>query len=105
MSPDTGPDQGDEPSDKDNLLRAAELLDGVDAGGLPNPHDERVRRWRDQLRSAATAAAGGGTDPVTVDDALEQGVCPWCDDYEGDGVAQHASSAHPDRWAEHRGTD
>jgi hypothetical protein len=42
------------------------------------------------------------TDTVPVDDAIEQGVCPWCDDYEGDAVAQHASSAHPDEWADYK---
>lgn len=37
-------------------------------------------------------------------DLIEEGTCPWCveedadDPYEGDGVPQHASSAHPDEW-------
>jgi hypothetical protein len=33
---------------------------------------------------------------------IEEGVCPWCDPddrYEGDGVPQHASSAHSEAWA------
>jgi len=42
------------------------------------------------------------TDTVPVDDALEQGVCPWCDDYEGDAVGQHASSAHEEKWSEYK---
>jgi hypothetical protein len=36
---------------------------------------------------------------------IEVGVCPWCpveDRYEGDHVGQHASSAHPDEWAEYK---
>lgn len=33
---------------------------------------------------------------------IESGECPWCDDYDGDLVAQHASSAHPDLWSEYR---
>jgi hypothetical protein len=41
----------------------------------------------------------GGGDSVAA--AIEAGVCPWCDDYEGDAVAQHASSAHSDKWAAH----
>jgi hypothetical protein len=32
-------------------------------------------------------------------DPVENGVCPWCEDYEGEHVGQHASSAHPDKWA------
>ena len=39
--------------------------------------------------------------PETLADAVESGVCPWCDDYEGDHVGQHASSAHPDAWDEY----
>jgi len=42
----------------------------------------------------------GPSDPVTFDvaDTIEAGKCPWCDDYEGDNVGMHASSAHPDEW-------
>jgi len=42
----------------------------------------------------------GPPDPVTFDvaDTIEAGRCPWCDDYEGDAVGQHAASAHPDKW-------
>ena len=25
-------------------------------------------------------------------------VCPWCDEYDGEHVGRHASSAHPKRW-------
>jgi hypothetical protein len=35
---------------------------------------------------------------------IGEGVCPWCppdDRYEGDHVGQHASSAHPDEWADY----
>ena len=34
--------------------------------------------------------------------AVEAGVCPWCDEYEGGHVGQHASSAHPDAWEAYR---
>lgn len=33
---------------------------------------------------------------------IESGQCPWCDEYGGENVAQHASSAHPDLWSEYR---
>jgi hypothetical protein len=44
---------------------------------------------------------GGGEDAtsVTPADMIDSGECPWCDGYEGDHVGQHASSAHPDEWA------
>lgn len=38
----------------------------------------------------------------TIAAAIEGGVCPWCDDYEGDSVPQHASSAHPDEWTNYK---
>jgi hypothetical protein len=38
-------------------------------------------------------------DDPTVAEQIDNGVCPWCDDYEGDGVPQHASSAHSQEWA------
>lgn len=53
-------------------------------------------------------SASGGDDsaatgtPVTVEDAIENGECPWCSDYSGEHVGQHASSAHTEAWAEHR---
>lgn len=38
--------------------------------------------------------------------AVEAGICPWCEEdadrYEGEHVGQHASSAHPEAWAEYR---
>jgi hypothetical protein len=42
-------------------------------------------------------------DTVPVDEAMDQGVCPWCDDYEGENVGLHASSAHPDKWEDYNG--
>lgn len=33
---------------------------------------------------------------------VEAGICPFCDDYEGTGVPQHASAAHPDKWADYK---
>lgn len=44
-------------------------------------------------------------DPGTIDDAIEAGECPWCDEYSGEHVGQHASSAHPDKWDAHTEDD
>lgn len=38
-----------------------------------------------------------------IREQIDAGVCPWCDDYEGDSVPQHASSAHPDEWSDYKG--
>lgn len=37
-----------------------------------------------------------------IEDRIDAGECPWCDDYEGDGVPQHAASAHADEWAAYK---
>lgn len=37
-----------------------------------------------------------------IEEGIERGECPWCDDYTGDGVPQHASSAHPDEWSDYK---
>lgn len=43
-------------------------------------------------------------EPVThtLEETIEAGTCPWCDEYEGEAVGQHASSAHPDAWADYK---
>ena len=37
-----------------------------------------------------------------IADRIDDGRCPWCDDYEGDAVGQHASSAHPEAWDDYK---
>jgi len=41
-------------------------------------------------------------DAVDIEATIEAGECPWCDDYEGDAVGQHASSAHPEAWDDYK---
>ena len=41
-------------------------------------------------------------EPESVAEAIDDGRCPWCDDYEGDAVGQHAASAHSDEWDEYK---
>jgi len=46
-----------------------------------------------------------GSDAIherDVEQLVDAGVCPWCDAYSGDHVGQHASSAHPKKWAAYR---
>jgi len=47
--------------------------------------------------------SGEDGDEPTAADQIDDGVCPWCDEYEGSAVGIHASSAHPDAWDEYRG--
>lgn len=45
----------------------------------------------------------GDAEPDAAD-LVADGVCPWCppdDQYEGEHIGQHASSAHPDAWDEY----
>lgn len=56
----------------------------------------------DVADDTACSRCGQSHDDGACWDLIEAGVCPWCDDYEGDGVAQHASSAHPDEWDEYK---
>ena len=59
--------------------------------------EQAVRALAQSYGTTAEALrVGGDGDDLTT--AVERGVCPWCDDYEGDHVGQHASSAHPDEW-------
>jgi len=41
-------------------------------------------------------------NPEDIQTLIENGICPWCDDYEGDHVGRHASSAHADKWADYK---
>lgn len=34
----------------------------------------------------------------TISEQIDDGSCPWCDDYDGDNVGTHAAQAHPEAW-------
>lgn len=58
------------------------------------------------VSDAGETSDGDDGDDTATDaedsDLVAAGICPWCDEYEGDHVGQHASSAHPDQWAAHK---
>lgn len=79
-----------------------------DASPLEFDEDGRAGPLEDELAEKVAAMhlhvelgerAGGDPADPSPEGLIEDGVCPWCDEYEGDGVAQHASAAHSDRWA------
>lgn len=39
-----------------------------------------------------------GAEDATQADLIEQGICPWCDEYDGESVGRHASAAHTEEW-------
>ena len=51
-------DAAAELSDRERLEAVAGIAEQVDCGRLPRHQRDRVMRWRDQARSAATAAEG-----------------------------------------------
>lgn len=63
-----------------------EAADACDGGEVPRPI------------SASLLDGDPNSQPETKDVAIARGECPWCDDYDGDYIAQHASSAHPNAW-------
>lgn len=40
------------------------------------------------------------TDLDLPEDPGDLDECPWCEEYTGDNVGQHAGQAHPDEWAD-----
>lgn len=53
-------------------------------------------------RDEGDANAPPDADPEAM---IDRGECPWCSDYAGDHVGQHASSAHPEKWAAYKEED
>jgi len=54
------------------------------------------------LRVGGESNQQSGDDGESLVKKIEGGECPWCDEYTGDGVPQHASSAHPDEWSAYK---
>lgn len=76
-------------TDDESAVRA--LADAYDVAVA----DLRVSDADDSADAGGPESASSTTDPATL---IEQGECPWCDDYAGEHVGQHASSAHPEQW-------
>jgi len=60
----------------------------------------------DKTKEDSVGQEDGPPDSTETTDGLEEtinaGECPWCDEYEGDAVGQHAASAHPDAWDDYK---
>jgi len=70
----------------------------------PKTADRLCDDWRFE-RVESDDGDGLPDDRVPDDDLaamIDDGVCPWCDDYSGDAVGRHASAAHPDEWADYK---
>jgi len=70
-------------------------------------HAEKAAEVRDADTDDLTALDDADVDVEAIADDIiadrtDNGVCPWCDDYEGEHVGQHASSAHSNAWADYK---
>lgn len=89
---------------EDDTLGVPELRENVGAGTVEDTEwvREALAEVDDvELRRDARSLSGKGSElGAYINDLLmDDGVCPWCDEYGGDAVPQHASAAHPDAWA------
>ena len=67
-------------------------------GGVRPIADSTVEATGDVTLCGACSGADVGAETL-----ISEGVCPWCDEYEGEHVGQHASSAHSERWRAFKG--
>lgn len=96
------PDADGEPGFSVSLAGATVALDSD--GCFETDATHAVERLAARYDTTADALrTDGASDDVSA--SINSGVCPWCDDYEGDHVGQHASSAHPDEWGAYTADD
>ncbi len=65
-------------------------------GILPDEED------REAFEPVTEIETGAADEQLTIAEVLDAGECPWCDEYDGDHVEQHAPKAHPDEWSAYR---
>lgn len=76
---------------------AGEVYDVADDGTV-SVSSEREVEVLAAMYDLAPSDLRAADEPQSIEDAISAGECPWCSDYEGDHVGQHASSAHPEVW-------
>ena len=74
----------------------------ADPGDVEVGEGERLRPIDESVLPDDGAESERESEPETVGEAIDDGRCPWCEEYDGDHVGRHASSAHPDAWAEYK---
>lgn len=83
-------------------VKLEETVDG--AVGVPSHYAEAVAAFLGTTVEGDSDDTPDGpveTTEVDVDGvraALDAKECYWCDEYDGENVAQHASSAHREAW-------
>jgi len=80
--------------DDDTRPIADSTVDSIDANFCPECVDTPDGKDSDP--------GDGDMQNADAEQLIEQGICPWCDDYEGEYIGNHASSAHPDEWREYK---
>lgn len=57
------------------------------------------------IEASYTAVPDDAVDDDSIAATIDAGECYWCDEYSGDHVGQHASSAHPEAWTAYKNDD
>jgi hypothetical protein len=68
----------------------------TDESDGPDNLAESTRETRDADADELTPLEDA--DGADAADLIDDGVCPWCDDYDGESVGRHASAAHTEEW-------
>lgn len=71
----------------------------VETAAFEHADDVTTVDYREVDDSADSEEFNQQNDAETL---VEDGVCPWCEDYDGDNVGIHASQSHPDQWAAYK---
>lgn len=76
-----------------------------DDDGTFESDDKAAVRALAQAYDTTVADLRVGTDDDSAGESGETDGCPFCGEYDGANVAQHAAQAHPDQWADYDGGD
>lgn len=93
----------------ERIARAVADFLGVD---LPAAHPANASGSESEGDGGSDTDSDSGTEDESEEmqdrdkaQLLQEGVCPWCDDYDGDNPEQHAAQAHPDEWTAYSNTE
>lgn len=94
------------------MHESRDCLDLEAAEGSARPVADDTVALLDSVEWCGKCSSGGGGGGYLRDEPpevqIDEGVCPWCppdDRYEGGHVGQHASSAHPEEWANYKANE
>jgi len=86
-----------------NRYRLTQSGVDIEAGATETVDDDLAEYLldRDDFEEVESEGTDDGGDD-TVEEQINAGECPWCDEYEGENVGQHAASVHADAWDDYK---